>query len=193
MTTFKIYTAGNAPEKSRPILKDVQDKLGFVPNIVGAMAESPATLRAWTDVKGIIETGQLSPIERKIVGMTTSYLNNCGYCIAAGTTIAEKEGLPKDVIEALRADRALKDAKLEQLRLFTKAVLKRLGRPEKADIDAFRKAGYTNAHVLEVVLGVTHSILGNYINHIAEAPLDKAFEANRFETGKRTARKSDAA
>jgi uncharacterized peroxidase-related enzyme len=193
MTKFNIHTAESAPEKSRPILKDLLGKLGFVPNIFGALSESPAALKGWVDLKTNLESGVLSPTERKIVSLTASYLNNCGYCMAAGTTIGEKEGVPRDVLEDLRADRKLKDAKLEQLRQFTKAVMKRLGRPDMTDLDAIRKAGYTNAHVYEVVGLISLSIMGNYINHIIEAPLDKAFEPNKFEERKVHVRMSDAA
>lgn len=193
MTNFTVYTPENAPEKSRPILKDLQGKLGFVPNVLGAMAESPATLKSWVDIKTSLESGLLSLTERKIVHMTASFLNNSGYCMAAGTTLSEKEGVPREILEALREDRPLKDAKLEALRIFTKSVLKRMGRPDDADIAAVRKAGYTNAQILEVILGISHGILGNYVNHLVRVSLDKQFEGNRFEERKVNARMSDAA
>ncbi|MEZ0262482.1 MAG: carboxymuconolactone decarboxylase family protein [Alphaproteobacteria bacterium] len=193
MASFKIHTPDNAPEQSRPMLKELQARLGFVPNIFGALAESPTVLRAWLGLKTTAETGLLSPTERKIVGLTASYLNNCSYCIAAGTTIGEKEGVSREVLDLLRADKPLKDAKHEQLRQFTKSVMKRLGRPDKTDIDAVIKAGYTQAHILEVVMLVSFGIMGNYINHIVETPLDKAFEPNCFEERKVSVRMSDAA
>jgi uncharacterized peroxidase-related enzyme len=191
--TFKIYTPENAPEKSRAILKELNGKLGFVPNVLGVLAESPAALKGWVDLKADLEGGTLTGIERKIVHLSTSYLNDSSYCMAAGTTIGEKEGCPRDILNNLREDSKLKDAKLEQLRQFTKAVMRRLGRPDQTDIDAFLKAGYTNAHILEVVMGVTLTIMGNYVNHIAQAPLDKAFEANKFEVRRNDNRKSTAA
>jgi uncharacterized peroxidase-related enzyme len=193
MTTFKIHTPENAPEKSKAILKEINGKLGFVPNVVGVMAEAPAVLKGWVDLKADFEGGTLSAIERKIVHMTVSYLNDSSYCMAAGTTIGEKEGCPRDILNELREDRKLKDAKLEQLHQFTKAVMRRLGRPDQTDIDAFLKAGYTNAQVLEVVLGVTLGIFGNYVGHIAQMPLDKAFEANKVEIRRNDNRKSTAA
>jgi uncharacterized peroxidase-related enzyme len=193
MASFKIHTPENAPEQSRPMLKELHARLGFVPNIFGALAESPTALRAWLGLKTTVETGLLSPVERKIVTMTGSYLNNCSYCIAAGTTMGEKEGVSRDVLEALRSDKPLKDAKLEQLRQFTKAVMKRMGRPDQTDIDAVLKAGYTNAHILEVVAIISLNIMGNYVNHIVGTPLDKAFEPNKFEERKVSVRMSDAA
>lgn len=193
MTSFKIHTPENAPEQSRPLLKELVARLGFLPNVYAAVSESPMALRAWLGLKTTVETGLFTPIERRIVMMTTSYLNNCSYCVAAGSAQGDKEGVSKDIIEALRTDKPLKDVKLEQLRQFTKSVLKRMGRPEQADIDAMLKAGYTHAHILEVVSIVSLGMMGNYINHIIQAPLDKQFEAHRFEERKAEFRKDVAA
>lgn len=193
MTSFKIHTAETAPEQSRPFLKELVARLGFLPNVYGAIAESPMALRAWLGLKTTVETGLFTPVERRIVLMTTSYLNNCGYCVAAGSVTGEKEGIDKDIIEALRADKPLKDVKHEQLRLFTKSVLKRMGRPEQVDIDAVIKAGYTPAHILETVSIVSLGMMGNYINHLVKAPLDKQFEGQRFEERNHDIRKDIAA
>ena len=136
MTTFKIHTPDSAPEKSREILKAVNGKLGFVPNVAGDLAESPATLKGWVDLKAASMTGLFSPTERGIVHMTVSYLNNCNYCVAAGTTIGEKDGVPRDLLNDLRSDKPLKDAKLEQLHIFAKAVMKKIDRLDRTDVDA---------------------------------------------------------
>ena len=193
MTTFKIHTPESAPEKSRPILKEVQSKMGFVPNMVGELAESPAALKAWVDMRQTAEGGALSLPERRLVRMTVSYLNDSPYCIAAGTTFGEKDGIPRDVLESLRNDKPLKDAKHEQLRQFTRSVMKRMGRPDKQEIDAFIKAGYTPAHILEVMMNISLAQMGNYVSFIAQPPLDKAFEPNRVEVRKPDNRKSSAA
>jgi len=193
MTTFKIHTVETAPEKSREILKAVQGKMGFVPNMVGEMAEAPVALKGWVDLKATLDTGHLSAVEREIVQITVSWLNDCGYCVAAHSTLALQAHMPADVIEALRHDKPLKDAKLEALRVFTKAVMKRLGRADDADIKAFLAAGYAEAHILEVVMNISAAIMTNYVNHIARTPLDKHFEGQRIEEGRVEARRSDAA
>ena len=192
MTTFKIYTPDTAPEKSREILKAIKGKLGFVPNVVGELAESPAALKGWVDLKTARETGVFSPVEQRIVSMTASYFNNSSYCIAAGTTFGEKEGVPPDLLNDLRGDKTLKDPKFEQLRQFTKVVLRKTGRPDRLDIDAFLKAGYTSAHIFEVIMGISVTVMGSYINHIAETPLDKAFEPNKVELWKSGSRSAAA-
>jgi len=181
MTMFKIHTVDTAPEKSREILKAVQAKMGFVPNLVGELADAPVALKGWVDLKSNLETGALSAVEREIVQMTVSWLNDCGYCLAAHSTLGLAANVPADVIEALRHDKPLKDAKHEALHLFTKAVMKRMGRADAHDIEAFMAAGYLHTHVLEVVMNISAAIMTNYVNHIARTPLDKHFEGQRIE------------
>lgn len=184
MLSFKIHTAESAPEKSREILKQIQDKLGFIPNVVAEMAESPALLKGYWELSEAVKLGSFSPVEREIVQLTISWLNDCGYCVAAHTTLGEKAGVPRDILRSIRADKPLKDVKQEALRLFVRNVMKRMGRPEESDLQAFYKAGYTPAQVMEVVLGISAKIMTNYVNLIAKTPLDKTFEPNRFEEGK---------
>jgi len=183
MTNFNVYTPANAPEKSKGLLKGWLEKLGFVPNVIGVMAESPALLKGYAELNGAYEGGVLSPVERMIVKLSISSLNGCGYCVAGYSTAWLKEGLPKDVLESLRAEKPLKDGKLEALRVFTVSVAKKLGRVDKHDLELFYKAGYTKAYVLDVVLGWSVANIGNYVNHIAQPELDKQFEGQRFVGG----------
>ena len=37
----------------------------------------------------------------------------------------------------------------------------------------------SNAHLLEIILGVSQKVMSNYVNHLAQTPVDAAF--NKFE------------
>lgn len=193
MDKFTIHTAETAPEKSREILKSIREKLGFIPNVLGEMAESPALLWGYSELSAAAGHGLFSPTEQQVIQLTVSSLNDCSYCIAAGTTLAEKGKVPRDVLDTLRKEQPLKDKKLEALRVFTLAVMKKMGRTDERDLEAFYKAGYTRAHVMEVVLHLSLKIMTNYVNHIARTPLDKAFEPNKVENRKTGKRSSHAA
>ena len=185
MTNFTVHTAASAPEKSKGLLKMWQEKLGFLPNVFGVMAESPALLKGYSELWSAYDSGSFSPVERTVINMTIDCLNSCGYCAAAHTTIGEKAGVPKEVLAALRDEKPLKDVKLEALRRFVGSVMKKMGRADDRDIEVFYKAGYTKAHVCEVILGISLVTMGNYVNHIASPELDKAFEPNRIDLGKK--------
>ena len=193
MSAFTIHNQKSAPEKSREILAGIENKMGLVPNVLGEIAESPALLKGYSELWAATSWGSFSPAEQQIVQMTVSSMNNCSYCIAAHTTLAEKDGVPREILEALRKEKPLKDPKLEALRIFTRSLMKKMGRADENDLKAFYKAGYTKAHVFEVILGVSLKTITNYVNHIAETPLDKAFEPNRVEDRKPDQRSSNAA
>jgi alkylhydroperoxidase family enzyme len=142
MTSFTIHTIENAPKKSREILKSVQEKWGFVPNVIGEIAESPALLRGFSELSEAAESGSFTREESYVVQLTISFMNNSPYCIAANTTLGEKVDVTRSVLEAIRNDRPLKDPKLEALRTFTKSVMKKIGQAEERDLAAFYKAGY---------------------------------------------------
>ncbi|MBI3441474.1 MAG: carboxymuconolactone decarboxylase family protein [Proteobacteria bacterium] len=193
MDKFTIHTVQTAPEKSREILNAVQNKFGFIPNVIGEMAESPALLRGYNELSVATTSGIFSPTELQVIQITVSSMNNSSYCIAANTTIAEKSGVPRDVLDSLRREKPLKDPKLEALRVYTQTAMKKLGWAEERDLTAFYKAGYTRAHALEVVLNLSLKMLTNYVNHVAGTPLDKAFEPNRIEDRKPGERSTHAA
>lgn len=172
---YPVLTAETAPEAAKPTLTAAQKGYGFVPNLLGVMANAPALVSAYTTLSGIFDSASLNRAERQIVLLTTSYENGCAYCMAAHSAIAGMQSVPQDVIEALRNGQALADPKLEALRAFTRAVVVSRGWVSEAEKAAFFAAGYGEQQVLEVVLGVGLKTLSNYTNHIAETPLDAAF------------------
>ena len=55
MTDFKVHTIDSAPDASKPTLEKAQKGLGFVPNLYGVFAESPAMLEAYATLGGIFD------------------------------------------------------------------------------------------------------------------------------------------
>lgn len=180
MTDFTTHTVATAPEAAKPFLEGAQKNYGFVPNLLGTMAESPALLESYLTLGGILAKTNLSETERQIILMTNNRLNGCTYCMAAHTTISKGAGVPEDVIHALRTNTPISDRKLEALRQFAIVVNETRGWPTQAQVDALIAAGYTRQTVLEVVLGTAFKVLSNYTNHIADTELDAAFAPNAW-------------
>ena len=132
MSDFTQHSLDTAPEDAKLMLEGVQKGLGFVPNMLGYMAESPALLKGYTTLSGIFDKADLSPTERQIVLLTTSRNNGCHYYMAAHTSIAQMQKVPSDVIRALRDGTPIEDPKLEALRTFTAKLVETRGYPKKA-------------------------------------------------------------
>jgi uncharacterized peroxidase-related enzyme len=176
MTEFTIHTLDSAPEGGRERLQQSKDSFGMIPNLHAVMAESPQTLEAYQELTRLFSETSLTAVERNVVWLTINVRHDCHYCVPAHTAIAKSQGVPDAVINALREARALEDAKLEALRVFTLAVVDKRGAVDQADFDAFFNAGYAQRQALDVVTGVAHKVLSNYVNHFAETPVDEAFQ-----------------
>ena len=61
MIKFTVHTAETAPDASRPLLEGIGRSFGFVPNLFGVFAESPAALRDALDIYRAFTTCSVSP------------------------------------------------------------------------------------------------------------------------------------
>ena len=183
MTDFTVHTKETAPEGSKALLQGALDAYGFTPNLLAVQSGSPALLEGYMTLAGIFDKTDLSETERQIILMTNNRLNGCTYCMAAHTSLSQMAKIPNDVIEALRRGTSIADPRLEALRVFAARVNETRGWVEQSDLDAFFAAGYTKQTVLEVILGTSLKVMSNYTNHVAQTPIDAAFEANIWEAG----------
>lgn len=175
MADFEIYNETNAPEAARGTLTAAKSAFGFLPNLLGGLAESPATVEAYTTLSGLFDKTDLSPVERQVVLLAVSVANECHYCVAAHSKMAQGAGMDGAVLEALRAGDALPDERLNALAEFTRTLIAKRGWAEDADIQAFLEAGFSKANVFDVILGASLKTISNYANHIADTPLDSVF------------------
>lgn len=180
MTKFPVHTSESAPDDAKAFISGVEKKMGFVPSLYGVFAENPTVLNAYTQLSDELAKSGLTPLEQQVVTITASVENHCHFCVAAHTTISEAQGLDLDVIGAVRGDRPIEDTKLEALRLFTKKLVLDRGFVSDADVDAFLDAGYDRAAVLAVILGVALKTISNYTNHVAETPVNEAFQKHAW-------------
>jgi len=178
MTDFTIHTEASAPDDSKRLIRNATKAYGFLPNLLAVQAESPALLEGYMTLAGILNKTRLSETERQIILMTNNRLNGCTYCMAAHTTLSQMGKVPEDVIEALRNGTRIADDRLEALRVFAARINETRGWVEQQDLDALFAAGYTRETVLDVILATSLKVMSNYTNHIAQTPVDPAFQAN---------------
>jgi len=181
MAEFNVHTKETAPAGSVPFLEATEAKFGFVPNLIGELAESPVAVEAYLALAGIFAKSSFTPAEQQVVLLTSNFENECHYCMAAHTGAAKRAKLSDAAIDALRAGTPIPDTRLEALSVFTRKVVTQRGWVSEADVDAFLAADFTRAQVLEVITGVAFKTISNYTNHVAETPLDAVFATMAWE------------
>jgi len=175
--SFTLHTQESAPIASKELLDGSIKSFGMIPNLHAVMAESPNVLKAYKLLHDLFQDTSFNNEELTVIWQTINVEHECLYCVPAHTGIAKMMNIDDAIIDALREGKELPDKKLQVLHETTLALVRDRGLPDKAVITAFYQAGYENQQLLEIVLGISQKVMSNYINHLAETPVDKAFEA----------------
>ena len=75
MTTFTIHTVESAPAEVQEVLETVEkDNNGYIPNLIGLLANAPTALEAYRTVGAINRRNSLTPVEREVVQITAAVI-----------------------------------------------------------------------------------------------------------------------
>lgn len=184
MTTLKIHNIETAPEASKALLENSQKAYGMIPGLHGVLAAAPQALEAYQKIHELFTQTSFNEEELTVVWQTINVEHECHYCVPAHTGIAKMMKVDDAITEALRNETPLSDSKLEALRTMTLTIVRNRGNVTQADLDAFYAAGYGETQVLEIILGLSQKTISNYVNHIANTPVDAGFK--KYEWTKET-------
>ena len=176
MTTLKIHNIETAPEGSKALLENSQKAYGMIPGLHGVLAGAPKILEAYQTLHQLFVDSSFNEEELTVVWQTINVEHACHYCVPAHTGIAKMMKVDDAITEALRNETPLESLKLEALRTMTLTIVRNRGHVTQDDLDAFYAAGYGEAQVLEIILGLSQKTISNYVNHIANTPVDAGFK-----------------
>ncbi len=160
-----------ATGKAAQLFTAVQNKLGFVPNIMRVLGNSPAALEGYLNLSGALAGGVLAPKLREQIALAVAEINGCGYCLSAHTLLGGNAGLATDEILAARNSTAA-DSKSDAAIKLARAVTLQRGIIADSDLQAARIASLNDAEIIEVVQHVALNILTNYTNNVAQTVID---------------------
>ena len=173
---FNLHNLESAPTDSKPLLENSLKAFGMIPNLHAVMAEAPAVLEAYQNLHGLFQKTSFNADELTVIWQTINIEHECHYCIPAHTGVAHMMGVDASLIDALRNGADLPSDKLQVLRTTTLALVRNRGHLEAEEVQAFAKAGYKQQQLLEITLGLAQKIMSNYVNHLADTPVDEAFK-----------------
>ena len=151
-------------------LEIVQQKLGFIPNVLAAFAKFPKQFEGFTKLYNALMLGEsgLTKLEREMIAVTVSSENHCFYCLVAhGSAVRELSNDPQ-LGERIAAN--FKSAELpkkqEVLLNFTKKLTKDPSEIGENDRKKLRDVGYTDRDIWDI-----SAIVGlfNMTNRLASA------------------------
>jgi len=173
---FTLHNQDSAPTASKALLDDSLKSFGMIPGLHAVMAEAPNVLKAYKLLHDLFQNTSFTNDELTVIWQTINVEHECHYCVPAHTGIAKMMGVDDAITDALRERSQLPTEKLQVLHETTLALVRDRGVPQQLVITSFYQAGYNNQQLLEIVLGISQKVMSNYINHLADTPVDKAFE-----------------
>ncbi len=176
MTTFPVHTIESAPAASRNSLEGLQKEIGFVPNLVASMAESPSLIEAFIAVRSVLGRSAFTPLEREVISLAVSFENDCTYCMAVHSTFAKMQGASAELLEAMRAGGTPRDRRLGALAAYTRHLLASRGHASDDAKRALLDAGFTRAQLLETIAVIAFTTIANFAHNVTECTIDSKFE-----------------
>ena len=171
MQTLKNIDPAGATGKTKQIFDGLQKHLGAVPNLMRALANSPAALNAYMSFSGALGEGQLPAQTREQIAIAVANANSCDYCLSAHNALGKLAGLATDDL-SLAQNAEASDPKAAAALRFAVALVRKRGMLPPSEVDTLRTAGFSDGEVTEIVAAVALNIFTNYFNQIAGTEID---------------------
>ncbi len=161
-----------APAAARDALNGLKAKLGKAPNIYLLASNSPAALQGLLALSGNLAGGALDAATREAIALAVANVNGCDYCNAAHSYIAKNVVKLSDEEIAKNRDGRATNARTDAAVRLARQITLTRGGASAADIENAKKAGLSDAELVEVIAHVALNSFTNYLNHVFETPVD---------------------
>ncbi|RQS31131.1 carboxymuconolactone decarboxylase family protein [Burkholderia sp. Bp8992] len=177
MSAYPLHTIDSAPAESKPVLQQLQQAFGSVPNIAAAMAASPVLINGFIGLFERVHASSLTEPQIQTLLLTNAVTNASEWPVAFHTALALKQGVVPADVDAIRRGDLPADTKLAALSAIARTLIDTRGRIAEADRQSFLDAGFSAEQLLEVIAVVAASTITNYVGSVARPALEAPFDA----------------
>lgn len=169
---FDIHDELTAPGGSERLLKSISSAGGSVSKLVGVLAGSPASLKAFARLRSELHSGVL-PTETAIrIGLAVAERRGDGYSVAQHARSARLSGLGLDEISLARSFSS-SDPKEAALLAFVKGTMDSDGHPPVYLLEEARETDWTDEQLLEALGEVALNEFQTLVAKAAGLPQDQ--------------------
>jgi alkylhydroperoxidase family enzyme len=178
MSRFQIHDEFTAPERSAPVLRGALSGGGQLPNFLGVLAGSPATLRAYARFRSELRHGRLGLATLERIGLAVAEHYGSEQGIMTHSRAARDAGVGLDEV-ALARQFDSNDPRQAALLRYLRALITD-GRPPMHLHEEAREAGWDDEEILEAIAAVALEGFTAMVNVGGEVPVDGSTEASRI-------------
>ena len=170
MSKFSVPTKADVSEANQAIFDNLNNALGFVPNLYASMAHSENALGSFLTFSGAATS--FSKKEKEVIDLAISQVNGCKYCQSAHSAIAKMNGFTDEQILELRQGVASWDSKLDALAKISKAIAENKGYVNDSLKQGFYDAGYNDGSLADLVMAVGAITITNFFHNLTGVAID---------------------
>ena len=185
ISRFPVPELNNLPEDIRETILAVQEKSGFVPNVILAIANRPDEFRAFFAYHDALmeKEGGLTKGEREMIVVATSAHNQCIYCVVAhGAILRIREKNPQLADQIASNYRKAEITPRQKAMLdFALKVSKRSHEISNTDIENMRELGFTNDDIWDIgAISALFALSNRMSNLRCMRPIDEFYLLGRI-------------
>ena len=154
ISCFSIPEVTTLPEDIRERLQTVEQKAGFVPNVMRVLSRRPAEFRAFMAYHDALMEGEsgLTKAEREMIVVATSGANHCQYCVVAHGAILRIRAKNPLIADQVATNYRQADITPRQRAMLDYAmkVSQRSAEVTEADRDAAKAAGLSDEDLWDI-------------------------------------------
>jgi uncharacterized peroxidase-related enzyme len=169
MTALNVPKKEEVSEVNQGIFDNLNNALGFVPNLYAAMAHSENGLKKYLEFQNA--KSSFSNKEKEVINLVVSQINECKYCQSAHTVLGKMNGFNDDEIIEFRKAKSSNE-KLNSLTELASAITKQKGKVDNQLVESFYAKGYTKENLVDLILQISDKIAMNYLHNLTQVEID---------------------
>lgn len=171
MKTIQVPAKDQVDEKAKAIFENLEQSLGMVPNLYATIGYSSNVLEGYLAYSGAVGNTSFSKKESEAIKLAVSEVNECQYCKAAHTAIAQMNGFTESETVDIRSAQ-LKDKRLNTVIKTAQEIAAKRGKISSETMELFYAAGYNNKALIDLIATVNVVSFTNFVHNATKVPLD---------------------
>ena len=184
ISRYPVPEINELPEDIKAAILDFQEKLGFIPNVLIALAHRPDEFRAFLAYNNALmnrESG-LSAAEKEMIIVAHSTYNGCIYCVASHGAILRLETKAPTISDKVAVNYHEADITSRQKAMidFAMKVTRNSRSINEEDFEILRTHGFSDEDIWDIA-GITSffNLSNRMMNFMAVRPDDEFYKMGR--------------
>lgn len=173
MTEFTLVTPETADDIAKPVLTQLKETFGMLPNFFGALGIDGTSLTSFLALQETLNPQvRFSAREQELLALAVANFNGCHYCVSAHTfTAKRKAGLTTDECIAAQKGES-NDARETMLMTLAVSIVKNQGKLDDTLVRDAKSLGFSEADIVQISLLAALNSFTNWLNNVVNPPID---------------------